>query len=129
MDLLSYDKSNVFSKLMVKLYCSLPQDGGSLVVDNGGPEHTVQGELDPPRRPGGAAVPGEHHPEAEPPTYSRFGMLIGRFLGVLQDTLLRAVRQSKVYPPGGIQLNAPTHKWTYASAFLYSLTLITTIGE
>lgn len=26
-------------------------------------------------------------------------------------------------------MNAPTHKWTYASAFLYSLTLITTIGE
>ncbi|KAI8035567.1 hypothetical protein M5D96_011616 [Drosophila gunungcola] len=48
---------------------------------------------------------------------------------LFQDTLLRAVRQSKVYPPGGIQLNAPTHKWTYASAFLYSLTLITTIGE
>nr|ABC86281.1 RE09672p [Drosophila melanogaster] len=47
---------------------------------------------------------------------------------LFQDTLLRAVRQSKVYPPGGIQLNAPTHKWTYASAFLYSLTLITTIG-
>ncbi|KAH8310150.1 hypothetical protein KR067_003276, partial [Drosophila pandora] len=48
---------------------------------------------------------------------------------LFQDTLLRAVRQSKVYPPGGIQMNAPTHKWTYASAFLYSLTLITTIGE
>lgn len=47
----------------------------------------------------------------------------------LQDTLLRAVRQSKVYQPGGVQMNAPTHKWTYASAFLYSLTLITTIGE
>ncbi|SPP78794.1 TWiK family of potassium channels protein 7 [Drosophila guanche] len=47
---------------------------------------------------------------------------------LFQDTLLRAVRQSKVYPPGGIQLNAPTHKWTYASAFLYSMTLITTIG-
>ncbi|KAH8306602.1 hypothetical protein KR018_009561 [Drosophila ironensis] len=48
---------------------------------------------------------------------------------LFQDTLLRAVRQSKVYPAGGIQMNAPTHKWTYASAFLYSLTLITTIGE
>ncbi|TDG38926.1 hypothetical protein AWZ03_014652 [Drosophila navojoa] len=48
---------------------------------------------------------------------------------LFQDTLLRAVRQSKVYQPGGVQMNAPTHKWTYASAFLYSLTLITTIGE
>ncbi|KAH8272123.1 hypothetical protein KR044_004812, partial [Drosophila immigrans] len=48
---------------------------------------------------------------------------------LFQDTLLRAVRQSKVYQPGGVQMNAPTHKWSYASAFLYSLTLITTIGE
>lgn len=45
-----------------------------------------------------------------------------------QDTLLRSVRQSKLYQPG-IQANTPTHKWTYASAFLYSLTLITTIGK
>uniref|UniRef100_A0A0K8WJF3 TWiK family of potassium channels protein 18 n=2 Tax=Bactrocera latifrons TaxID=174628 RepID=A0A0K8WJF3_BACLA len=44
-----------------------------------------------------------------------------------QETLLRAVRQSKIYQPGE-QMNPPTHKWTYASAFLYSLTLITTIG-
>ncbi|XP_055856613.1 potassium channel subfamily K member 18-like isoform X1 [Episyrphus balteatus] len=45
-----------------------------------------------------------------------------------QDTLLRAVRQSKVQQPG-VQLMLPTgHKWSYASAFLYSLTLITTIG-
>ncbi|XP_053952121.1 TWiK family of potassium channels protein 7 [Anastrepha ludens] len=44
-----------------------------------------------------------------------------------QETLLRAVRQSKLYQPGE-PMNPPTHKWTYASAFLYSLTLITTIG-
>ncbi|KAM7348422.1 potassium channel, subfamily K, member 16-like [Cochliomyia hominivorax] len=44
-----------------------------------------------------------------------------------QDTLLRSVRQSKIHQPG-VQMNPPTHKWTYASAFLYSLTLITTIG-
>ncbi|ALC49219.1 CG42340 [Drosophila busckii] len=47
---------------------------------------------------------------------------------LFQDTLLRAVRQSKVYQPGGVQMNAPAHKWTYSSAFLYSMTLITTIG-
>uniref|UniRef100_A0A1A9VCN1 Uncharacterized protein n=1 Tax=Glossina austeni TaxID=7395 RepID=A0A1A9VCN1_GLOAU len=46
---------------------------------------------------------------------------------LFQDTLLRSVRQSKVYQPG-TQMNPPTHKWTYASAFLYSLTLITTIA-
>lgn len=45
-----------------------------------------------------------------------------------QDSLLRAVRQSKMQQPG-VQLLLPTgHKWSYASAFLYSLTLITTIG-
>ncbi|XP_059222830.1 TWiK family of potassium channels protein 18 [Stomoxys calcitrans] len=45
-----------------------------------------------------------------------------------QDTLLRTVRsQSKVHQTG-VPMNPPSHKWTYASAFLYSLTLITTIG-
>ncbi|XP_058978524.1 TWiK family of potassium channels protein 7 [Musca domestica] len=44
-----------------------------------------------------------------------------------QDTLLRSVRQSKIHQTG-VPMNPPSHKWTYASAFLYSLTLITTIG-
>ncbi|XP_073827880.1 TWiK family of potassium channels protein 7-like [Musca autumnalis] len=44
-----------------------------------------------------------------------------------QDTLLRSVRQSQIHQTG-VPMNPPSHKWTYASAFLYSLTLITTIG-
>ncbi|XP_037915874.1 TWiK family of potassium channels protein 7 [Hermetia illucens] len=44
-----------------------------------------------------------------------------------QDTLLRAVRASKIQQPGA-QPIISSHKWSYASAFLYSLTLITTIG-
>lgn len=50
------------------------------------------------------------------------------FLPPYQDTLLRSVRQSKIHQTG-VPMNSPTHKWTYASAFLYSLTLITTIGK
>lgn len=43
-----------------------------------------------------------------------------------QDTLLRVVKSSKVNT--GLQPSTKPHKWSYASAFLYSLTLITTIG-
>ncbi|XP_055374897.1 TWiK family of potassium channels protein 7-like [Condylostylus longicornis] len=46
---------------------------------------------------------------------------------MFQDNLLRAVRASKIQEPG-VQPSIPSHKWSYASAFLYSLTLITTIG-
>ncbi|XP_065092139.1 TWiK family of potassium channels protein 18-like [Ochlerotatus camptorhynchus] len=45
-----------------------------------------------------------------------------------QDTILRAVRASKSQQVTNVQSNAKPYKWTYASAFLYSLTLITTIG-
>ncbi|KXJ76972.1 potassium channel subfamily K member 10-like [Aedes albopictus] len=45
-----------------------------------------------------------------------------------QDTILRAVRASKAQQVTNVQSNAKPYKWTYASAFLYSLTLITTIG-
>lgn len=48
--------------------------------------------------------------------------------GDLQDKLLRAVRTSKIQQTG-VPPTVATHKWSYASAFLYSLTLITTIGE
>lgn len=45
-----------------------------------------------------------------------------------QDKLLRAVRSSKIHQTG-VQPAVASHKWSYASAFLYSLTLITTIGK
>uniref|UniRef100_A0A8D8DL49 TWiK family of potassium channels protein 7 n=2 Tax=Culex pipiens TaxID=7175 RepID=A0A8D8DL49_CULPI len=45
-----------------------------------------------------------------------------------QDTILRAVRASRSQQVTNVQSNAKPYKWTYASAFLYSLTLITTIG-
>lgn len=44
-----------------------------------------------------------------------------------QETLLNAVKQSQLQQPSTTPLTQP-NKWTYASAFLYSLTLITTIG-
>ncbi|KAJ6635735.1 TWiK family of potassium channels protein 18, partial [Pseudolycoriella hygida] len=44
-----------------------------------------------------------------------------------QDMLLSAVKSSKIQQTG-VQPTVNPHKWTYASAFLYSLTLITTIG-
>ncbi|XP_037030008.1 TWiK family of potassium channels protein 7 [Bradysia coprophila] len=44
-----------------------------------------------------------------------------------QDSLLRAVKTSKIQQTG-VQPTIKPHKWSYASAFLYSLTLITTIG-
>lgn len=47
----------------------------------------------------------------------------------LQDTLLRAVRSTKIQNTAGVQTPIRAHKWSYASAFLYSITLITTIGE
>lgn len=47
---------------------------------------------------------------------------------LFQDTLLRAVRASKIQHTG-IQPSVKPHKWSYASAFLYSITLITTIGK
>ncbi|XP_050091926.1 TWiK family of potassium channels protein 18 isoform X1 [Anopheles aquasalis] len=45
-----------------------------------------------------------------------------------QDTILRAVRASRTQQVTNVQQNTRPYKWTYASAFLYSLTLITTIG-
>ncbi|XP_049544067.1 TWiK family of potassium channels protein 18 isoform X1 [Anopheles darlingi] len=45
-----------------------------------------------------------------------------------QDTILRAVRASRIQQVANVQQNTRPYKWTYASAFLYSLTLITTIG-
>ncbi|XP_053688345.1 TWiK family of potassium channels protein 7-like [Sabethes cyaneus] len=45
-----------------------------------------------------------------------------------QDTILRAVRASRSQQVANTQNNTKPYKWTYASAFLYSLTLITTIG-
>lgn len=50
------------------------------------------------------------------------------FFFVFQDSLLRAVKTSKIQQTG-VQPTIKPHKWSYASAFLYSLTLITTIGE
>lgn len=46
-----------------------------------------------------------------------------------QDTLLRAVKLNSNLQQTGTPPTPKTHKWSYASAFLYSLTLITTIGE
>lgn len=51
------------------------------------------------------------------------------FSYIWQDTILRAVRASKAQQVTNVQSNAKPYKWTYASAFLYSLTLITTIGK
>lgn len=45
-----------------------------------------------------------------------------------QDMLLRSVRATKVQQTG-YQPLTKTHRWSYASAFLYSITLITTIGK
>ncbi|XP_055600081.1 TWiK family of potassium channels protein 7 [Uranotaenia lowii] len=45
-----------------------------------------------------------------------------------QDTILRAVRASRSQQVTNVQNQSKPYKWTYASAFLYSLTLITTIG-
>lgn len=113
------------------------QHCGSLVVHNGRSQHTLQGKLDSSCRSGGAIISGKFTPSL-PLLFFYFSCpfldWFYTFFSVCfcffsQDTLLRAVRQSKVYQPGGVQMNAPTHKWTYASAFLYSLTLITTIGE
>lgn len=112
------------------------QHCGSLVVHNGRSQHTLQGKLDSSCRSGGAIISGKF--TSLPLLFVYFSCpfldWFYTFFSVCfcffsQDTLLRAVRQSKVYQPGGVQMNAPTHKWTYASAFLYSLTLITTIGE
>lgn len=50
------------------------------------------------------------------------------FFFCFQDMLLRAVRTSKIQQTG-VQPTIKPHKWSYASAFLYSLTLITTIGK
>lgn len=47
----------------------------------------------------------------------------------IQDTLLRSIRATKIQQSGGIQPPLKPHKWSYASAFLYSITLITTIGK
>lgn len=114
-----------------------PQYCGSLVVHNGRSQHTLQGKLDSSCRSGGAIISGKFTPSL-PLLFVYFScpfldwfytFFSFCFCFFSQDTLLRAVRQSKVYQPGGVQMNAPTHKWTYASAFLYSLTLITTIGE
>ena len=48
---------------------------------------------------------------------------------LFQDTLLRAVKLSSTTPQTSNPPPHKPHKWSYASAFLYSLTLITTIGE
>lgn len=48
---------------------------------------------------------------------------------LLQDTILSAVRASRSQQISTIQSPIKPYKWTYASAFLYSLTLITTIGK
>lgn len=45
-----------------------------------------------------------------------------------QNTIITAMRTSKPQQTG-VQSTVKPHKWTYASAFLYSLTLITTIGK
>lgn len=45
-----------------------------------------------------------------------------------QNTIITAMRASKPQQTG-VQSTVKPHKWTYASAFLYSLTLITTIGK
>lgn len=48
-----------------------------------------------------------------------------------QEALFRALRGHTVNGDGGKALyyTAQAHKWSFSSSFLYSLTLITTIGE
>jgi hypothetical protein len=47
-----------------------------------------------------------------------------------QETILQALKLSRAQQAQSMkQPPPPPYKWTYASAFLYSLTLITTIGE
>lgn len=68
-------------------------------------------------------------------SFTRFMSIVFIFIGVfgflffsLQDMLLRAVRATKIQQTGA-QPSIKPHKWSYASAFLYSITLITTIGK
>ncbi|XP_070505686.1 TWiK family of potassium channels protein 7-like [Chironomus tepperi] len=46
---------------------------------------------------------------------------------IFQETLVNALRNPRPQLISNVK-QPPPHKWTYASAFLYSLTLITTIG-
>jgi hypothetical protein len=46
----------------------------------------------------------------------------------LQETIIQALKLSRVQQTQTVKQPPTPYKWTYASAFLYSLTLITTIG-
>lgn len=52
------------------------------------------------------------------------------FLSFFQETILVALKSNaRAQQITTVKQTAIPYKWTYASAFLYSLTLITTIGE
>lgn len=46
-----------------------------------------------------------------------------------QEKILHALKASRAQQISNVKEHNTQHKWTYASAFLYSLTLITTIGK
>lgn len=46
-----------------------------------------------------------------------------------QETILQALKLSRAQQTQTVKQPPTPYKWTYASAFLYSLTLITTIGK
>lgn len=52
------------------------------------------------------------------------------YRSLLQETILVALKSNaRAQQITTVKQTAIPYKWTYASAFLYSLTLITTIGE
>lgn len=103
------------------------------MVNYGRLEYPVQGELDSTSGPGGSTVPSKSYSSSSIIGNSLFlsplilSMSFTSFS--LQDTLLREVKSNPHLQQTGTPPTPKTHKWSYASAFLYSLTLITTIGE
>lgn len=55
-----------------------------------------------------------------------FGRRVGRKIRDYQQTIVQAVKGGW---HGGSSRSDGSHQWTFSGAFLYSLTVITTIGE
>lgn len=60
-------------------------------------------------------------------SFLSFSFSLGKNVQISQDSLLRAIRSPKAYNSDA-QQKISAHKWSYSSAFLYSISLITTIG-